>query len=449
MSLLSHVDTVRVTEDEVRAEPRPEFTSTWRPFSHADIIDAVQKACKDLDLSIVRKEYSIRRNSKMFASWEISAIAGVKANYKEMNFSIGLRNSIDKTHSVGFCAGKRVFVCDNLVFSGDFVIFRKHTGQLELGEIEILAKESLEALIPRFKQLNQWHNRMKKIKLSDEQASLLACAAMRKEILPASKYPQFHALYFDKDTKYTPTLHGFHGACTELMMSNSLLTIQWKNEQLNRFLNFEVPQLVSPRKVARVDFVESERIADLNFAESRKEEKELARATSQKIRKIAVRSLKEQKKKDRTIVISRAMKKRMLKGETIETKSGLKLKAINTSEEIASIWKDTQRALKGKRPKPKGKAPTPTAPPPVARAADKEDEKKRSEVSRIIDDGLAKKAREDLDKQKKSRKKIKQFVLDNGHDENPSYENKLKRCAYCKAILDPDEKSCHNCGEAI
>lgn len=449
MSLLSHTDTVRVSEDIVRAEPRPDFTSTWRPFSHGEIIDAVQSACDDLSLSIVRKEYSIRKDSKMFASWEIAPIEAVKANYKEMQFSIGIRNSIDKTHSVGFCAGKRVFVCDNLVFSGDFVIFRKHTGALELGEILILAKESLQALIPKFKELEQWHNRMKKIRLTDEQAALLACAAMKKELIPASKYPNFHKLYFEKDTKYTATLHGFHGACTELMMSNSLLTIQWKNDQLNRFLNFETQQLLSPRKVARVDFIESAKIAELHYEESRKKEKELARATSQQIRKKAIRKLKEQKRKE------------------IPGAKG---------------------RIEGKRPKPKGKAPKPTAPPPrratlkkkrraekaqkeiencqkLAAQVPKKTKKKilKSIADEVVEkqaektvknyhaiaDALANRARKEIkERKKKAERKLKAFVMDDS-ELNASYTNNLKHCPYCKTILAPKDKSCHHCGEAI
>jgi hypothetical protein len=343
-----------------------------------------------------------------------------------MNFSIGIRNSIDKTHSVGFCAGKRVFVCDNLIFSGEFVIFRKHTGQLELGEIQILAKESLEALIPRFRQLNQWHNRMKKIKLTDEQASLLACAAMRKEILPASKYPQFHNLYFDKDTKYTPTLHGFHGACTEIMMNNSLLTIQWKNDQLNRFLNFEAPQLITPRKVARVDFVESEKVAELNYAESRKEEKEFARATSQEIRKKAMRKLKEQKKAERTIVITPVMKKALLDKKEFNYPCGLRIRAHVTDLDDCS-----RRAVLKKK---------------------KEEKQAEALVKSFhtLSDLAAEKAKEDIIKKRKSKKKEKPFVLDNHVNGNPPYKsNDLKRCVYCRAILYPKEKSCHNCGKAV
>ena len=139
--------TRRVTELEVRKEPKPEFTPTWSPYSHAEVLDSIGSACTQLNINIVRKEYSIRKNSKMFGVWEVNL------GHQEVNFAIGIRNSIDKTHSVGLCAGERVFVCDNLIFSGDFVLFRKHTSRLELEDLTILAKESLELLYFKFEEL--------------------------------------------------------------------------------------------------------------------------------------------------------------------------------------------------------------------------------------------------------------------------------------------------------
>lgn len=44
---------------------------------------------------------------------------------------VGLRNSHDKRFLVGISFGSRVFVCDNLAFTGDHVVKRKHTANLK------------------------------------------------------------------------------------------------------------------------------------------------------------------------------------------------------------------------------------------------------------------------------------------------------------------------------
>jgi hypothetical protein len=61
--------------------------------------------------------------------------------------SVGIRSSIDKTLPLGFCAGHHCFVCDNLSFSAELLVNRKHTvnGGLRFREAIALAAGRLEA----------------------------------------------------------------------------------------------------------------------------------------------------------------------------------------------------------------------------------------------------------------------------------------------------------------
>src|SRR4029450_3088861 len=44
-----------------------------------------------------------------------------------VGLSVGVRNSVDKSFPLGFAAGSRVFVCDNLAFRSELLVRRKHT----------------------------------------------------------------------------------------------------------------------------------------------------------------------------------------------------------------------------------------------------------------------------------------------------------------------------------
>jgi len=46
-----------------------------------------------------------------------------------VTLAVGLRNSIDKSFPMGFCAGSRVFCCDNLSFKSELMVRRKHSPQ--------------------------------------------------------------------------------------------------------------------------------------------------------------------------------------------------------------------------------------------------------------------------------------------------------------------------------
>ena len=44
-----------------------------------------------------------------------------------VTLSVGVRNSNDKSFPIGFCEGNRTFVCDNVAFSSEVVITKRHT----------------------------------------------------------------------------------------------------------------------------------------------------------------------------------------------------------------------------------------------------------------------------------------------------------------------------------
>jgi hypothetical protein len=47
-----------------------------------------------------------------------------------MHCVVGIRNSHDKAFAAGIIAGAQVLVCDNLCFSGEILLARKHTGHI-------------------------------------------------------------------------------------------------------------------------------------------------------------------------------------------------------------------------------------------------------------------------------------------------------------------------------
>ena len=157
-----------ITRAELMKVPEPEFTKSWHPLSHGKVIDAMTAACKKHDLNIAREQYGTNpKLTRMFGVWEITN------GNKEHNFSIGIRNATDKAFAVGVCAGKRTFVCDNLIFSSDFVVFRKHTGMLDVDELQIIAHEAVGAVLPQFDALQNWHESLKATGLNAQQSALL------------------------------------------------------------------------------------------------------------------------------------------------------------------------------------------------------------------------------------------------------------------------------------
>jgi hypothetical protein len=122
-NLMIHAGGREVTLEELAAVPTPAPTAKWYPIGHATVVETVRTNLEAIGLTVDRARYALSRgDARMFATLDLSmeVVPGVK-------LAAGVRNSIDKSFPLGFCAGHRVFVCDNLAFSAELMVRRKHT----------------------------------------------------------------------------------------------------------------------------------------------------------------------------------------------------------------------------------------------------------------------------------------------------------------------------------
>jgi hypothetical protein len=127
-TLVAHCGARKVTRDQLMVIPVPEGTRTHQPLSHYEIVEVLEEALSFRYLKVVRDEYAVSSDGmKMFGVMDLNE------EFSGCRFSIGLRNANDKSMRLALTAGYRVFVCDNMAFSGDFTpLLHKHTRNLEL-----------------------------------------------------------------------------------------------------------------------------------------------------------------------------------------------------------------------------------------------------------------------------------------------------------------------------
>jgi len=240
-----------VSEAEVFSVPDVPFTRTFKPFHHRNIISVVKQGVEAVGLDIVEKEYVLAQNGqRMFGVYQLSQ------GTSELSWSIGIRNSMNKSMSIGITAGTKVFVCENLCFSGEFLAFRRHTAGLNIDELAFLAYRSMRQLIPMLKAFQNWHLGLRNFSLSEVDAKILLVEIMTNSVIPSSKFSQFNKLYAKI---YDDSLWGFHEAVTDLLKGSNLLTLPKKNKALNQVIN------------SYIDFLDSanDRSALGNFYENR------------------------------------------------------------------------------------------------------------------------------------------------------------------------------------
>jgi hypothetical protein len=131
-TLIAHVDSAKVDESAIRAVVVPAATATWHPIGHGQLLDLLSEQLTGVGLQIGAKQFSLSNDkNRMFGVFDV---VNQDNGDGSVSFAVGLRNSIDKTLPAGICFGARVFVCDNLAFSGEVAIARRHTKNI-VGEL--------------------------------------------------------------------------------------------------------------------------------------------------------------------------------------------------------------------------------------------------------------------------------------------------------------------------
>jgi hypothetical protein len=118
----------KISRPELAQIAVPEATSTHKPVPHHTIVEALVETLGFRHIGVVQEEYAVSPDGmKMFG------VLDLETQMEGCRFSIGIRNSHDKSIRLGLTAGLRVFVCSNMAFSGDFTpVLAKHTKSFNL-----------------------------------------------------------------------------------------------------------------------------------------------------------------------------------------------------------------------------------------------------------------------------------------------------------------------------
>ena len=185
-NLILHCGAAEVPRKALAAVPTPAATETWRPISHEEYVRQVEWALPRYGLDIVQEVHALTHDSSRYFGL-IQVQNG--CNSPDYSWVLGLRNSHDKTLTVGLVAGNSVFVCDNLSFSGEVCVSRKHTSYI-LEDLPGLIGSALGRLLQMFKSQDQRVDRYRATRLSDTDAHDLTIRALDSGVFCASKIPE-------------------------------------------------------------------------------------------------------------------------------------------------------------------------------------------------------------------------------------------------------------------
>lgn len=186
-NLMLHSGGRLCTLDELKAVPTPRAEGRWHPVAHSSVLDTVTQTLTGAGYAIKSQALGIARDGKRFFGTLDLTTSLTPDN--TVALAVGIRNSTDKSFPLGFAAGTRVFICDNLAFNAELLVKRKHTSRAVLrwnNEIAAAVQK-----LDSFKEAETLRiERLRQLDLTDDQALAFIVRAMERRVISVPTIPK-------------------------------------------------------------------------------------------------------------------------------------------------------------------------------------------------------------------------------------------------------------------
>lgn len=212
-----------ITRDQLAAVPTPEGTLTHKPVPHIEVVEALIETLGFRHIDVEKDEYAISKDGmKMFGIMQLGT------QFDGCRFALGIRNSHDKSMRLAMTVGYRVFVCENMMFQGDFQpVLAKHSKNLSVkNALSIGVDEMQRNFEPLVEQVKAWrHSR-----ITDVDAKLVIYRAFVEGELAVPR----HLVRSVHDQYFNPTHDDFQPR-TVWSLSNAFTSVFKELEPIPQF----------------------------------------------------------------------------------------------------------------------------------------------------------------------------------------------------------------------
>ena len=197
LNMMIHCGAEFVDLEQVKNVNEPDPTDSWHPISHWYLIDQLLKRLPQYGLQIVEQAHALKEKGaggkagngdQYFGMLQVEPINEVERN-DDFSFVLGVRNSHDKSFAAGLVLGNGVFVCDNLCFSGEVKLARRHTTNI-MRDLPNVINRALSRLIESRTSEVQRIEAYKETEFNDVQAKAAILDMFRGGAFPAQRIPQ-------------------------------------------------------------------------------------------------------------------------------------------------------------------------------------------------------------------------------------------------------------------
>lgn len=184
------VATYTTTKDLLLRAELPTETKTYKPVTHSQLIDLTLESIYQSGFTLDKELYSASPDGQVAnGNFTISNVAD-----KEMQLQIGWQNSYNKTLSLKFAIGARIFICQNGAVHGDMGSFKKaHKGSVQQFTPTAIT-EYIKQAGDTFQTMQREREVMKQIEMTKRtQAELVGRLMLEEQLISSMQVNQIAA----------------------------------------------------------------------------------------------------------------------------------------------------------------------------------------------------------------------------------------------------------------
>jgi hypothetical protein len=223
-----------VTKDELSLVAMPEATESYIPVSHNHLADTLSTIGRDIlqGFQLEIEQYATARGGE-----QMFGVLVFKSYHSELALSIGFRNSYDKSMAIGIAIGANVLVCDNLAFTGEITVLKKHTGNV-WASLEDTAISALYRSQKNFQRIVEDSEVLKRQEISDDEAFKMIGLLFGHNVLTPRQITLVKKGWLKPsyDNFKPRNLWSFYNTCTDALKSCPPIVIMEKHIALHNLI---------------------------------------------------------------------------------------------------------------------------------------------------------------------------------------------------------------------
>ncbi len=222
---------------QVEEAPTPAASQTWVPIAHHRLLEQIEETLTASGMTVANEAHALWTDGlRYFGLLEIAN----GQSHEDYGLVIGLRNSHDKSFPAAIAMGSSVFCCDNLAFSSEVSISRRHTRFIER-DLPRIVHTAVGRLADMRGQQDQRIGSYKGTYLTDALAHDLVIRAVDANVLPVTQVPavldEWRTPSHEEFANDGKTFWRFHNAMTSVWKGRNLAALPRRSQALHGLLD--------------------------------------------------------------------------------------------------------------------------------------------------------------------------------------------------------------------